>query len=105
MLCKYSLINLPFIFFFGRPRPFLGACSEGNSSRKVLDETFKAKVGFEAKIDIIAKAKVGIGKFLTASRNANNNIEGLDIKNFSRIENVNIALNLLAFFTICKKPK
>ena len=43
--------------------------------------TFKAKVGFEAKIGIIAKAEVEIGKFSTASRGANNNIEGLDINN------------------------
>ena len=42
---------------------------------------FKTKVGFEAEIGIIAKAKVGVGKFLTVSRNANNNIEGLDINN------------------------
>ena len=42
-------------------------------------ETFKAKVSFEAKINIIAEAKVG--KFSTASRGTNNNIKGLDINN------------------------
>ena len=47
----------------------------------IIAETFKAKVGFEAKIGIIAKAKVEVDKFSTASRNANNNIEGLDINN------------------------
>ena len=50
-------------FFFGRPRFFLGTGSEGISSRKVLaGGTFKARVGFEAKIGIIAKAKVEVGK-------------------------------------------
>ena len=44
-------------------------------------EAFKAKVSFEAKINIITKAKVEVGKFLTASRNTNNNIESLDINN------------------------
>ena len=47
----------------------------------IIAETFKAKVGFEAKIGIIAKAKVEVDKFLTASRGTNNNIEGLDINN------------------------
>ena len=42
---------------------------------------FKARVSFEAEINIIAKAKVGVGKFLTVSRSANSNIEGLDINN------------------------
>ena len=36
-------------------------------------------MGFEAKINIVAEAK--INKFSTASRNAKNNIEGLDIGN------------------------
>ena len=46
-----------------------------------------ARVGFEAEINIVAKAKVEvvakakIGKFLTASRGANSNIENLDINN------------------------
>ena len=56
-------------------------------------EAFKAKVGFEAKINIVAKAKVGkfstasrgakveVGKSSTANRGANSNIEGLDINN------------------------
>ena len=38
-------------------------------------------MGFGAEIDIIAKAKVEVGKFSTASRNADGNIEGLDINN------------------------
>ena len=43
-------------------------------------EAFKAKVGFEAKINIVAKAKVEVGKF-SISRSANSNIEGLNINN------------------------
>ena len=38
-------------------------------------------MGFEAKINIIAKAKVEVGKFSTVSRNTNNNIEGFNINN------------------------
>ena len=51
-------------------------------------------MGFEAEIGIVAKAKVEVGKFSTASRGANSNIEGLDI-----------ALGLLAFFAIYKKSE
>ena len=70
--------------FFNRLRPFLGTGSEGISSKKVLtNETFKAKVGFEAEINIIAKAKVEVDKFSTVSRNTNNNIEGFDINNLT----------------------
>ena len=89
-------LNL-YIFFFNRPRPFLNKKGESISSKKVLaGETFKVKVGFKAKINIVAKAKVEVevGKFLTASRNTNDNIE-----------NVDITFNLLAFFTFFKKPK
>ena len=69
-----------YIFFFGRPRPFLGTGSESISIKKVLTgEAFKARVGFEAEIGIVARAQVG--KFSTASRGANSNIEGLDINN------------------------
>ena len=83
------------MFFLNRLRSFLGAGSENISSRKVLaGGIFKTKVGFEAEINIIAKAKVEVDKFSTVSRNANNNIE-----------NVDIALNLLTFFTIFKKPE
>ena len=47
--------------------------------KKVLTgEIFKTKVGFEAKINIIAKAKIKIDKFL-GSRNANDNIKNVDI--------------------------
>ena len=59
----------------------MGACGESNSSRKVLNEAFKTRVGFEAEINIIAKTKVGVGKSSTASWGANNNIKGLDINN------------------------
>ena len=44
-------------------------------------ETFKARVGFEAEINIVTKAKVG--KFSTVSRNTNSNIENLDINNLA----------------------
>ena len=40
-------------------------------------------MAFEAKIGIIAKAKVEVGKFSIISRNTNNNIEGLDINNLA----------------------
>ena len=52
-------------------------------------------MGFEAEINIVAKAKVKVDKFSTASRgakvgksstasrNANNNIKGLDINNLT----------------------
>ena len=43
--------------------------------------TFKVRVGFEAEINIIAKAEVG--KFSIASRGADSNIEGLDINNLT----------------------
>ena len=47
--------------------------------------TFKARVGFGAEINMAAKAKieVGVGKFLTASRGINSNIEGLDVNNLA----------------------
>ena len=79
-------------------------------------------MGFEAEIGIIAKAKVEVGKFSTASRGADGNIEGLDINNsaaglialnrfrfffvesLGRIENVDIAL-IAAFLAIFKGPK
>ena len=52
------------MFFFNRLRSFLGAGSENISSRKVLaGGIFKTKVGFEAEISIIAKAKVEVDKF------------------------------------------
>ena len=54
-------------------------------------------MGFEAKIGIVAKAKVGVGKFLTASRGANSNIEGLDINN--------LAAGLIALVFALKRPK
>ena len=105
----------------------MNACGGGNSSKKVLGEAFKARVGFGAEIGIIAKAKVGI-------ESANSNIKGLDINNsaaglialgrfrfffvvntnsvencavvfesLGRIENVDIAL-IAAFFAIFKGP-
>ena len=40
-------------------------------------------MGFTAEIGIIAKAKVEVDKFSTASRGTNNNIEGLDINNLA----------------------
>ena len=50
-------------------------------------------MGFGAEINIIAKAKVG--KFLTASRGANSNIEGLDISNSAADLIVLIGLTIL----------
>ena len=52
-------------------------------------------MGFEAEIDIIAKAKVEIAKFSTVSRNTNNNIEGLDINNSAAGLKVLIGLTTL----------
>ena len=54
-------------------------------------------MGFEAKINIIAKAEVGVGKSSTASRGANNNIEGLDINN--------LAAGLIVLVFALKRPE
>ena len=71
--------------------------------------TFKAKVSFEADINIVAKAKIEIDKFLIISRNANNNIEGLDINNSAAnlIALIGFAkyVNLIALVFILKRPK
>ena len=97
-------------------------------------KTFKAKKGFKAEINIVAKAKVEVDKFSTVNRSTNSNIEGLDINNsaaglialifrnrfrfftnsikncdvvfelLNKIENVDIVL-IAAFFTIFKKPE
>ena len=52
-------------------------------------------MGFEAEINIAAKAKVEVDKFLTVSRGANNNIEGLDINNSTAALIVLINLTIL----------
>ena len=71
---------------------------EGISNREVLaGETFKARVGFGAEIDIIAEAEVEVDKFSTASRGADSNIEGLDINNS--------AAGLIALVFALKRPK
>ena len=82
---SYKPINSPklnlYTFFFGRPRPLLGACGGGNSSRGVLGGASKAKVGFGAEIGMVAGAEVEVevGKSSTASRGADGNIENVDI--------------------------
>ena len=126
---SYKPINSPklnlYTFFFDRPRSLLGAEKKSISSKKVLaGGAFKTKMGFETKIKIVAEAKVEVevGKFSTASRSANSNIEGLDINNpakglialnrprfffvesLNKIENVDIAL-IAVFLVIFKKPK
>ena len=49
-------------------------------------------MGFKAEISIIAKAKVEVSKFITASWGANNNIENLDINNLAA--NLIVLINL-----------
>ena len=95
---SYKPINSPksnlYTFFFGRPRPLLGAGGGGISSRGVLaGGAFKARVGFGAEIGMVAGAEVEVGESSTVSRGADGNIEDVDI-----------ALVLLAFFAIFGGP-
>ena len=68
LLFTSQLIVLSFYIFFNRLRPFLNAGGGSISSKKILtNETFKIKIGFEAKINIIAKVKIEVDKFSTVN--------------------------------------
>ena len=67
-------------------------------------------MGFEAEINIIAKAEVGVDKFLIVSRGTNSNIEGLDINNsaaglIALIIKLAKYVNLIALVFTLKRPK
>ena len=62
---------------------------------------FKAKISIETKTK--AKAKVEVNKFLTASRNINSNIEGLDINNLAAGLITLIGLIILTYLIFIKK--
>ena len=88
----------------------IGIVEKNINSKKVLaGRTFKAKVGFEAKINIITKAKVKVDKFSTAGRNTNSNIEGLNINNsaadlIALIIKLAKYVNLIVLIFILKRP-
>ena len=71
----------------------------------MANETFKVRVGFEAKTKakVEVKKKVEVDKFSTVSRGANNNIKGLDISNSAAGLIVLIGLIILTDLIFAKK--
>ena len=66
-------------------------------------------MGFETKINIVAKAKIKISKILIVSRGTNSNIENLDINNsaaglIALIIKLVKYVNLIVLIFILKRP-